>query len=260
MRNLFLSLLLMLSVEGFSQISLDFQTTVNLTYVKLNNSETKYVNNEQSLINNNNQFSLYNLDGTLYRTIQMPPKQPDTSASVSVSLITTTLFDNDSSTIEYLVEYTSFFGAHHRVDVIREDGTILLDEWNATTLYNPLVYSTEQGTKLLLYYWVSPYYQTKVFNLPGKLPNMVKEEMGAINNNLAIYPNPNNGSFFIKLRSKEGDTNFIDLYTQQGTLIDTFKSTGNLTHINKYGLSNGFYILNNRSWKSNSSTKMIIQK
>jgi len=261
MKKLLLFLLVITSIVGNSQISLDFQSSsVFMNVFKLTDSETKYI--DYPGIPNQNQFSLYNLDGSLYKTIIMPAK-PDTSALIYWKwFISKSLFDNDSSTIEYIVEYIydSIPGAnYHHVQIIREDGTILLNELYADS---PNIYSTEDGTKLMLNYVYANgyYYQTKVFNLPGKLPNMVKEEMGAINNNLILYPNPNNGSFYIKFLGKAGEKNTIDLYNGIGKHIDTFKSDNNLIHVNKYGLPDGVYFLNNRVSVLRSTTKMIIEK
>jgi Secretion system C-terminal sorting domain len=264
MKKVILFLLLIQSIGGYSQISLDFQSSLlYMQVIKLTNSETKYFGFDQ-WYNNQNQFSLYNLDGTLYKTIILPAK-PDTSALVNgIWYISKSLFDNDTSTIEYVVEYvydsipTSFLS--HNIEVIREDGTILLNELTAEY---PFVYSTENGAKLMLSYAYATggnFYQTKVFNLPGKLPNSVNEEMEDNNNYISLYPNPNYGSFFINLHSKEGQVNIIDLYTNSGKLIDTYKSTGTLIQINRYGLSEGLYLLNNRNGKISTTTKMIIKK
>jgi hypothetical protein len=263
--------MLLISIGSFSQISLDFQSQVNgLIYFKLNDSDTKYFENDIVKIDTQNQFSLYNLDGTLYKTISLPPKQ-DTSTHVQgIYLISESLFDNDPSNIEYLVTYewdsTNWY-QYRQVKVIREDGVILLNEMNAWLFYYwPLVassaYKTEDGTKLMLNYYYANmgYYLTKVFNLPGKLPNSVKEETGSINDNLILYPNPNNGSFFIYFQSKEGNASTIELYSTTGKLIGTFKSSGNLTHINNYGLSEGLYFINAQSKSNSSTTRMIIKK
>jgi hypothetical protein len=261
-------LMLLVSLEGQSQITLDFQSpNFNLVHIALNGSETKYL--DASPIYYQNQFSLYNPDGSLYKTIQLPSK-PDPSASVvEIDYVTTSLFDRDSTTIEYMVSYnwdSAGIGTYHQVKVVREDGTILLTEMNAEPYYAiPYpVYNTETGTKLMLYYLYAnsayDFYQTKVFNLPGKLPNAAVEEIPGANNSFLLYPNPNSGSFYIKFTGKAGETNTIDLYTGNGKHIDTFKSDNNLIHINKYGLPDGVYFLNNRVSVLRSTTKMVIEK
>jgi len=252
--------------EGYSQISLDFQTPlINLAPIKLSNSVTKYLDQPLDW-RYQDHFSLYNLDGSLYKTIQMPPK-PDTSSMVEiVGYVTTTLFDNDPSTIEYLVHYdpcdSALSGAPWRVKVIREDGTILLDEANAS--YNFIdVYNTEEGTKLMLLYYYGPYgfpYQKKVFNLPGELPSGVRENYVDETIKPSIYPNPNNGTFFVNINSKQGESGTIDIYSITGKLIGSYNSTNKITQINKPELSNGVYIINTKINQNCQRVKLIIQK
>jgi len=156
MKNSILVILVLINIVGFSQIALDFQSPVpNLDFIKLNNSKTKYFDFDYEKINTQNSFTIYNLDGTLYKTIQLPPK-PNTSAYISgIFLISESLFDNDSTNIEYLVDYIwdSVPGSYYyQAKVVRDDKTVLLDE-----LYTNLIYyfhdvysvqNTELGTKL----------------------------------------------------------------------------------------------------------------
>ena len=258
----------------YSQISLDLQTPMFLNTVRLNISQTKYIDEGSIQHQQLNQFSLYNLDGSLFKTIQIPPK-PDPSAGVSdIYWISTSLFDNDSSTIEYLIVYywdsiPGYSFTYHNTRIIREDGTILLDEMNArssnTSAVNggpPLIYSTEQGTKLMLYYEYAnfTFYQTKVFNLPGEIPTGVQDNLQNNMNNLTLYPNPNNGSFSININAKSGESGVIELYSISGKLLGTFISTGKVAQINTTGLLNGMYLLNAKTSEGCQRTKMIIQK
>jgi hypothetical protein len=94
--------ILFISVNCFAQITLDFQSNNGNIYpIKLNNSTTKYL--DDSMCDSLNEFVLYNNDGSYYKTIFMPTK-PSQNAHVSnLFYVTTSLFDNDSSNIEYLV-------------------------------------------------------------------------------------------------------------------------------------------------------------
>ena len=265
MKRLFLLIMLINCYDGFSQITLDFQTPLlNLAPIKLSNSETKYLDQPLEWYLQN-QFSLYNLDGSLYQVIQMPPK-PDTSALIEiVNFVTNSLFDNDPSNIEYLIHYdmcdSTLSGAPWRVEVIREDGTVLLNEAYAS--YNYLrLYNTEQGAKLMLTYYNgnSIPYQKKIFSLPGEFPSTIDNEGINQNNGLSISPNPNNGSFLININSKTGELGAIELYTMTGKLIGTFTSNGKVTQICNTGLPNGMYLLNAKTSNGCQRTKMIIQK
>jgi hypothetical protein len=236
-----------------------------LSPIKLTNTETKYYLYEQMNLNNHQTFSLYNLDGSLYKTIQMPPK-PDTSAfSFNVQYISRTLFDNDPSNIEYEIEYQwdSLPGyTKHEVKVIREDGTVLLDEINGR---NYGVYSSEEGTKFLIseYYYANGtpcQYLTKVFNLPGEIPTNIEDKGTTSTSPLLLYPNPNNGSFFIRFHSNDENNHQIELYSATGKLIDIYKSFSNPTQIINSNLSEGVYLINTQSKGINSTTRMIIKK
>jgi hypothetical protein len=260
---------LVISINGLAQITLDFQTNHSLFYFNLNSNETKYFYYYVPTINSTNQLPIYNLDGSIFKTIQIP-SHPN-SYITGIEWISESLFDNDPSNIEYLAFYridsSSFYQGNTKV--IREDGTILLDEMNAK--YNsffdwgswyPFVYNTEAGPKLMLDYTYAneSYFQTKVFSLPGGMPTDVQNELLENNHKLSLFPNPNNGSFFIKFQSNEQNKNIIDLYSIDGKLIDTYETSSNVTHIDNYGLSNGIYLLDARSTNKYSKTKLIINK
>ena len=279
MKHSFLLFILLLSIEGFPQITLDFQTSVyGMIPIKITNSRTKYFATDFDKINIENKFYLYNLDGSVYKTIQMPVK-PDPSATIySIYAISESLFDNDTSQVKYLVSYnwdsipnnTSY--QYNKVRVIREDGTILLDEMNAYIYFCwPLdfsglgisVYNTEDGPRLKLNFQFAnlTYYQTRVFTVQGQIPTGVQDQIPKRTDDLVLYPNPNNGSFFLKFKKFDDRNYMIDLYTIQGKFIETFKSSGNPTHINTPGLSEGTYLLNTRNNKGvNSTAKMIMGK
>jgi hypothetical protein len=266
MKKSILVLLLLLSSVCYSQITLDFQNPKFLSMVRLNNSETKYLDDHESF--SLNQFSLLNTDGTHYKTIHLPA-HPDSLEFISgIAYISTTLFDNDPATIEYIVEYQldSLQYDLHEIRIVREDGTILLDEMyaymGAWDWGFENIYSTPEGTKMIFNYRYANghYYQTKVFNLAGELPSGTKANFDPANNNLTLYPNPNNGSFYIDFHSKAGEANFIDLYNLEGRLIETYKSNTSLSHINNAGLSDGLFIVNTRSGRRTTSAKMIIKK
>lgn len=268
MKKLFFAftILTIFRIAGYSQITLDFQSAMtDLYYFQLNGSNTKYYNLDQTSISNLNQFSIYNLDGTLFKTISLPPK-PDPTAHLYVYpwYITESLFDNDPSTIEYLVcyYYDSIVGwstQNYKLRIIRENGTILLDEPNG---YTGNVYETEEGPKLrIIYRWgTGVTYQTKVFDLPGEMPLFNDNPVLKNDVNPFIYPNPNNGSFFIKLNSTETNINTIELYDLSGKLLNTYKSNSKTVEINNPNLENGIYFINTISNAGNSRTKMIIQK
>jgi hypothetical protein len=263
-----------MGIESYPQITLDFQSPDYLClYIKLNNNKSKYMTWDIAKFNAENKVQLFNEDGTLYKELHFPPK-PDPSATVqSIGYITESLFDNDPSNIEFMLYYefldSTSIGGCRRVDIVREDGTILLSELNAvgdgwiTFDITSTVYNTDDGPKLrLLYFYCGAglCYQTKVFSLPGELPTNVLNHNEIVNNDLLLFPNPNNGSFFLKLNSTTGDSGTIELYSVTGKLLDTYKSTNNLIHIMNSELPEGIYLINTDSKSLHSTKKMIIKK
>jgi hypothetical protein len=264
MKKLVIICLVLLSFAGYSQITLDFQSALQPFWVtNLTDTETKYYYYDQTTLEQNRQFDLYNLDGTLFKTIDMPPKPDPSAITLPARYITRTLFDSDPSTIEYLIGYAIDSAGYQisEVRVIREDGTILLDEPYGSSC---LIYPTEEGTKLMTQNYYAngtplPYF-TKVFNLPGQLPTSAPNMNGIPDPSLSLYPNPNNGSFSVRLKSVEGEASTIDLYSPSGKFISTYKSSENPARFTAPGLPSGLYFLNVRSGSKSSSTKMIIQK
>jgi|WetSurMetagenome_2_1015567.scaffolds.fasta_scaffold64131_2 hypothetical protein len=262
-KNIFIILVFFWS-GAYSQITLDFQSPLlNIWTTKLSSTKTVYLDFDQWNMNQQNQFSLYNLDGTFYKTIVMPPKPDPSSYFYYINFITESLFDNDPTTIEYIVAYSydSIPNAYsyNRVKVIREDGTILLDEMNAGT-YS--IYLTEEGPKLMLSYYYAncTTYQTKVFNLPGQIPTETNDNNTVMSGNSVLYPNPNAGSFSIDLKNNQDESVTIELYSANGKLVNTYQTSGNTAKISNSTLSDGLYYIKTKSKNRNTTSKMIIQK
>jgi hypothetical protein len=272
MKKIIFCLTLLFSQGVQSQITLDFQTSAYFLFnFMLNNSETKYFESNFNKINSLNQFTLYNMDGSLYKNIQMPPKPDPQSQIIGIFSVSESLFDNDPSNIEYLVLYdycdSLLSGSQRRTKVIREDGTVLLDEadaWCDNSFFSfTAVYATEEGSKLqLLYSHIGSFdpYQSKVFSLPGQIPTSLNNKLNPEIGNLSVYPNPNNGAFYIRLRTQDDYLNTIDLYSSTGQLISTYKTTNDLLHVINPGLTDGVYFVTARSRILNSTKTMIIKK
>jgi hypothetical protein len=266
MKTIFFILFLSLCFRVSSQITEDFQATGYYFYFKLNDAESKFWKRDVQSADTTYQFQLYNLDGSLYKTVQMPQYQ--NSSLITIEWISTSLFDNDPATLEYLAYYR-IIGSGYRAKVIREDGTVLLDEPNGYPALFSLsggwpsnVCSAESGTKLILY--CSTYNgdidQTKVFSLPGDVPSGLNEEMHKMNGAGTLYPNPNNGVFSIKLQNENPGETDVDLFTANGKIIHTYKSSGSPMRISELNLSDGSYFVRVRSDNQKSTIKMILKK
>jgi hypothetical protein len=265
------TIILFLRIVANSQITLDFQSPLmNLNPTKLSNNETKYYLYDPSSLYQNNAFSLYNMDGSLFKVVQLPAAPGSLVGIFGPYYISRSLFDNDPSNIEYIIEYNCDsidFGYQMReTKVIREDGTVLLDEKYGSISSSPAwVFATEEGTKLML----SPYKYangapltnlTKVFSLPGELPTSVKDINHDFESSSLIYPNPNNGSFIINIENGKNDNSQIEVYSMTGKLIRTFTSSCNSTKVSDLDLPSGMYFLNIKTSQTSSKTKFIIQK
>ena len=266
MKKFILFYFIVQSIFGYSQITFDFQSPdTYLQTIKISNSITKYCNNY--FFNPITEFNIYNLDGSIYKTILLPQKPYDTSNIHIVDFITSSLFDNDPTNIEYLAQYEvinagSFF---YLTQVIREDGTILLNEQNASPSPGPScssyssVFSTEDGAKLKLWYNIAGVQYTKVFSLPGEVPTNTSNDQSGFFNAPLIYPNPNNGSFSIKPQLADGESGTMDLFSTNGRFIKSYKLSGYNNHFSEQELFEGLYLVNFRLGKKSSTSKMIIK-
>ena len=192
-----------------AQITLDFKVDTTfygyLFYpVKISDKETKYV----FLDTVNDKFSLYNLDMTPFiLNISVPHPlrfgDPSNTSFYHVMYITRSLFDCDTTDIEYL--FAAENAPNNPLWVIRTDGTILFNADSTrgpyclgcpggTTLLRPIL-TTESGTKLVLmkdYSSSTGSRNISIYSICGSLP-MGEEEYNFSQNPSAfvqIYPNP----------------------------------------------------------------------
>ena len=92
----------------------------------------------------------------------------------------------------------------------------------------------------------------------GSLTSGIKQVAG-INEQVSVYPNPNNGKFTIKLNEYENTT--VEVYNIIGQKIFCQALQTNLTQLNLIGFSNGVYQL--RVLKNNApvyQTKVVKQE
>jgi len=275
MKKFTLLFAMMLSIGSFAQITLDFDVPLSpIVSVKLSNSVVKYMNCTLDSIYTKGRFRLLNSDGSVYKEVFLPPNPNYASGLAEVDYVTTTLFDSDSTSIEYLVTYqcdsindVNHYYYFHTV-IANENGVVLLNEKYASTYtftatsYKPIV---QVGThsKLILWYSYSSGYEyflsSKIFNLPGHLPSGTNDAKDASSNGLSIYPNPNNGNFYILSKSFENNINTLDLYSLNGKLIETYRSAGNPVQVSDQKIGNGIYLITPRG-ATGKGSRVVIQK
>ena len=125
MKKLFLAtIFLIISFIGFSQITLENTYTLPKAYefgtTKFSPSDTKYYYLDEAL----NQLKIYNLNHSLYQTINIPVQTG--ASSYEIYYPTTNLFDSDAG-IEYILEGYRSSGVTSYIIVYNEDGSELLN-------------------------------------------------------------------------------------------------------------------------------------
>jgi hypothetical protein len=283
MRTSFLLLILILaSPSGYSQqlqLELQSQTSVYAP-VKLSNSGYKYYllaasNDNWEVVFQNMQIQLLNLNGSPFKTLNIPPKPSATASIEAIYYITETMFDTDPSNIEFMIcwkSVTALLGT--RIQVVREDGTILLNESDAYTTsffttgrYNS-VFETDQGTKLqLTYAQLQPpngFVQTgsKIFILPGNYPTGINPNLMTIpgsGSEALVYPNPSTGEFRIGASGQSNGLN-LEFYSMDGKKIRTY-DVGPDMKVPDLGLPDGSYLIKatDPQTKQSATKKIIIE-
>jgi hypothetical protein len=214
----------------------------------------------------NNKFSLYNLDHSAY-LLNITPVAPLDSGLYDIAYITSTLFDCDSNTIEY-VECTK--GSNFPFYIARTDGTILFQQdsslgpycfgcWDGSIVMKP-IYNTPDGAKLLL---ANTFTNTwTVFSLCGILPEALNE-IQSVKMYVQVYPNPSSGIITFKIDSPNNFENYE--FTIYDALLQKIKSemvSGiKIISFDNSSLNSGVYFFSLQSAKKIiQSGKFIITK
>ncbi|MEM7658364.1 MAG: T9SS type A sorting domain-containing protein [Bacteroidota bacterium] len=230
---LFLQLSFSLSLLG--QISLEFSHTSNvLGPVKLSASGWKYFQTDSLA---ENKLALYNLDGTLYKNLTLPPNPFDTAPFIAW-YVSESLFNTDSSTTDYMLLYlfepnmdTTMPGPglSSLIRIADEFGNVLFEEENATTYevfttgrYYYSVYATDEGTKmqLLIFNENGEYVETKVYGLAGSYPTGIQRQLENEPGMFQLAPNPNSGSLRLSWDFPQGKlVGQVELWTLDGRML-----------------------------------------
>lgn len=266
---------LILNVSTYAQITLDFEVpSAPMVPVKISNNVVKFLNCTLDTIFVKGSFRLLNSDGSVYKELFLPPNPQYATAIAEIDYVTATLFDTDSTTLEYLITFMcdSVSGGNHytycHTLIANENGVALLDEKYASTYtfssysFQPIVQVGNQSKLVLWYSYISPtehFLRSKIFNLPGQLPSGTDESKSISGNGMTIFPNPNAGNFFVLSKSFENNVNTLDLYSLNGKLIDTYRSASNPVKISDPNLSNGIYLITPRGTVSKIG-RVVIQK
>ncbi|TAH42929.1 MAG: T9SS type A sorting domain-containing protein [Bacteroidetes bacterium] len=263
-----ISLLLLtvfLTFQSLGQIVFEnsYAFSANFGIVNLTNAGYKY----WELVNN--EYKIYNLDHSIYKTITLPVQQGSRYFIQQQAPISDALFNVDTLIeVTYGVQDTLNINVYTAY-VINENGNVLFSQ-SSTTI--PKILNIGGSYKMLA--WVrdtisNTYSSIDVYSLPGSVPC---ESCGLINgisinspNSVEtysrIYPNPSSGLITIDYFLTSASVGSIDILTIDGRLIRTF-SLDNLSSklvLNSKDFSKGTYIYVVKDGISATSGKFIIQ-
>lgn len=254
--KLYLTLILIfsltLSQKTLSQITLDTEfEPIGLGFdfytVQISKDETKYLISDTTT----NTFDLLNMDFTPFlEGVEVPePFAITSSAPMQALYVTRTLFDCDSSNIEYA--YYSTTNSTKPFKVLRTDGTVLfeLDSafgpfcWGGCLGLSDVVVpirNTSDGAKLFLYH------QNKIsiYSLCGELPNEVFDFSNLNETAVSVFPNPTTGMVSITLNTNSNIRPVrVRVYNDSGKEISNVENLTGLGRIdlNLSELSSGVY-------------------
>jgi hypothetical protein len=240
-----------------SQITLEksYSDNQGLSIIKLEKSGYKYSQYDLQ----NKILKLYNLDHTIFKTINLPTLPQEYGTDGSIAYISETLFNTDNK-VELLV-YSDSWGPKSSnqnsgsLKVINEDGTVIFNgdsmrvvENRSTNLYgyndnSQFIYNTTNGTKMILWSYKKADTGFKVFSLPGTLIASLNETTIEQKNSYLPYPNPTNSYLTIPYELTKSNAGLLTIYDAHGRQIELLQIDNNFKNvfidISKF--QNGYY-------------------
>jgi len=266
-----------LSINGKAQITLEHTYTSlpdqanNIFITNIGNNNYKYVDWDMF----GNQFSLFNIDHTPYMlNIQMPAG--DSAKFYHLGYITNSLFDCDSSNIEYAL-IGNYANPAKSFLIYRTDGTLVFSRDSATTAFcigclggsqEILgIVNTPEGTKLNLitYNYNNHSYDNSIYSLCGKLPEtQIPLELGSSNVFVKVFPNPTSSNIQFQITCPNNFEEFdLVIFDSESKRINSSTINGvfNSLSLNCENFADGayFYSLQNKN-KVFQSGKFVISK
>jgi hypothetical protein len=270
MNKFWIYLFLLLSTSTSAQLTLEHKYIVPpggeaVFVANLGNSDYKYVMIDYY----NNEFSLYNLDHSIYMSNIQLPLPSDSFALYQIGYITSTLFDCDSTNIEYAL-MTASPNNSEKFMIYRTDGTLLFSRDSVSVQYGygynvgsveiHGIENTSAGAKLFLF---NQNREIFVYGLCGVLPDEIKE-ISQSSNYVQLYPNPHSDEINFEITPPNHNESFeltvFDLAFQPITKL-TISEFNTKIKLNNESLSSGtyFYSLQNK-YKVFQTGKFILSK
>lgn len=233
----------LLAAFSFCQAQIFLEHTYNTYYVEFKLLRLEHSGYKYCAPTPNNTMTLYNLDHSVFKQLTLPVL-PGNASDVAVGYITETLFDTDSTNIEYMINYNNgggIFGSVWHTGIYAETGNVVFSKdsafpWSASNEYGTTapIYNTDEGAKLLLATGdiLSPG-DVLIYSLPGLLPCDVCDGQRAIgtglpsdgyNTQFKLYPNPANKYTIIEYDlPKDTDNASLVVYNTAGQEQRRFK-------------------------------------
>jgi hypothetical protein len=271
MKKLILIFLIAMAQSVIGQVILENiypnGTSTHFEFIKLDTNDYKYALFDPL----NSQFTLYNLNHSIYLNVTIPITYVSGSAQYTIAFVSKSLFDCDTSNIEYALSFVGSGAPNSSKSfyVYRTDGTQLSnidsccfinfsDGWKYGPEYNKPIVNTPTGTKLLLRHLDG---SIRVYSVCGTLPTETKEIVETQFMDIP-FPNPTNTFITIpyQLPTKE-KFGIIKIYDDNGNQIKTYNVDGtfkNLT-ISTSELRAGTYYFQLVSSKGLATTKKVIK-
>lgn len=257
-------LLAFFAIYGFAastQIVLEKTYNYSTSIVELENLGYKYYLMDVS----NEQCRIYNLDHSLYKTINC--NVPTNFYLADIKFVSQNLFDNDAG-IEILCTFYRYYsnGQYYEYDskIINDDGSLITSIDGAQ--YNYINQTGENEYKLFSYcfdYSVFPEkVWTNIYGLPGE-PVSSSLISDAENNFIEAFPNPAAYNVKVEYSLPENvNEGVLYLIDNSGRQIKTYRIDNHSDHLNlnindyKNGIYHYFIEYNN---KRTASKKLVIR-
>jgi hypothetical protein len=238
--NLFTIIFFLVSFISSAQINLEHTFSGASMYSPVNtNNQTMYYNFDatSSILN------IYDNNFSLYKTITITPpsgyKTPAFTGGISTKIF------NYDDLVEFCFSFTSIANPYEsKLLLYNENLQVLKDFGNRISLY--FFKTVDNVTKCSVTGFtingsVITYYQD-IYHLPGNLPVDVNSELPIIDEQLP-YPNPTASFIVIPLSLKENETSVLNIFNQNGQVMDSKTITGyeNRFIYNVKSLSPGVY-------------------
>jgi hypothetical protein len=273
MKNFLLTAIIFFSVTAKAQITLEY-TNDTLAFgeqfycVDIGSNEYKFIHVNPVI----NGFSLYNLDMSPFISNVVVPTADSIAKGLIITYVSRTLFDCDSSNIEYAYE-APYGSTRYPFRIFRTDGSLIFKVDSARGPYcfgcfggatdvRPIK-NTPEGTKLFLDKLNPSGKGILIYSLCGSLPTGYKA-LNEPQNFIKVFPNPTTGSinfeFIAPSNSEHLKLSIIDL---NGNLLKTESISGLQHHysLDVKSYSSGTYIFSLSSENTvYQSGKFILNK